>query len=341
MKENPPDFLGKQDEGDMIHVSPEVAVAEGDVHVLEDDEVFVGTSLWRDAWRRLLKNKLAVFGLIVVIFIAITSLLGPPIIKAATGYTYDFIPRDVLLIKSIPPFKAADGSFSWAHPMGTDNSGRDVLARVLLGGRISLMVGIISTIVSLIIGVSYGAVAGYLGGRVDNWMMRFVDVLYSLPYIILVIVLLAMFRSSTPMGQLVLLFIALGSVSWLTMARIVRGQVLSLKNQEFVLAARATGVSTPRIIFRHVVPNTLGPVIVYATLTIPQVMLSEAFLSFLGFGVQPPLASWGSLAAEGIQNIAIFPWQLIFPGVTMALTLFSLNFLGDGLRDALDPQMRT
>ena len=181
---------------------------------------------------------------------------------------------------------------------------------------------------------------GLFGGRIDNWMMRLVDVLYSLPYIILVIVLLAVFRSSTAVGQLVLLFIALGSVSWLTMARIVRGQVLSLKNQEFVLAARATGVSTTRIIFRHLVPNTLGPVIVYATLTIPQVMLTEAFLSFLGFGVQPPMASWGSLAAEGIQNIGIFPWQLIFPGVTMALTLFSLNFLGDGLRDALDPQSK-
>ncbi len=341
MREKPPDFISKQDDRDLVHVPPEFAIAEGDVHVMAEDDFVVGSSLWKDAWRRLLKNRLAVFGLIVVIVIAITSLIGPPIIKAATGYTYDLIPRDVLLIKSIPPFRSAEGSFSWAHPMGTDNSGRDVLARVLLGGRISLMVGIISTIVSLIIGVSYGAVAGYLGGRIDNWMMRVVDVLYSLPYIILVIVLLAMFRSSTPMGQLMLLFIALGSVSWLTMARIVRGQVLSLKNQEFVLAARATGVSTPRIIFRHVVPNTLGPVIVYATLTIPQVMLSEAFLSFLGFGVQPPLASWGSLAAEGIQNIAIFPWQLVFPGVTMALTLFSLNFLGDGLRDALDPQMRT
>ena len=351
MKEEPPIIHGHGSNGDaspershtddLIHTPLEFAVAEDDVHVVDDGEHIAGTSLSRDAWRRLLRNKLAVFGLIVVALVAIASLAGPPIIKAATGYTYDFIPRDVSLIKSIPPFKAADGSFSWAHPMGTDNSGRDVLARVLLGGRISLMVAIISTIVSLLIGVAYGAVAGYLGGRVDNWMMRFVDVLYSLPYIILVIVLLAMFRSSTAMGQLVLLFIALGSVSWLTMARIVRGQVLSIKNQEFVLAARATGVSTPRIIFRHIVPNTLGPVIVYATLTIPQVMLSEAFLSFLGFGVQPPLASWGSLAAEGIQNIAIFPWQLIFPGVTMALTLFSLNFLGDGLRDALDPQMRT
>ena len=336
---SPPPVRTRED--DLIHTPPEFAVAEGDVHVIEDAGYVTGTSLWRDAWRRLLKNRLAVFGLIVVMIISIAALIGPAIIKAATGYTYDFIPREVALIKSIAPFKGADGSFSWAHPMGTDNSGRDVLARVLLGGRISLMVGIISTIVSLIIGVSYGAVAGYLGGRVDNWMMRLVDVLYSLPYIILVIVLLAMFRSSTPVGQLVLLFVALGSVSWLTMARIVRGQVLSLKNQEFVLAAKATGVSTSRIIFRHIVPNTLGPVIVYATLTIPQVMLSEAFLSFLGLGVQPPLASWGSLAAEGIQNIAIYPWQLIFPGVTMALTLFSLNFLGDGLRDALDPQMRT
>jgi oligopeptide transport system permease protein len=222
--------------------------------------------------------------------------------------------------------------------MGTDKQGRDLLALVLQGGQISLMVGIISTLVSLIIGVSYGAIAGYLGGRIDNIMMRLVDVLYAVPYIVLVIVLLSMFKSQTGRGQLLLLFAALGAVSWLTMARIVRGQVLSLKNQEFVMAARATGVSTPRIIFRHIVPNTLGPVIVYATLTIPTVMLTEAFLSYLGFGVQPPLASWGSLASEGIQNIGVFPWQLICPGLTMALTLFSLNFLGDGLRDALDPQ---
>ena len=319
---------------DLIHLPPETAITEG--------EYVRGTSLWRDAWRRLLKNKLAVFGLVVVALITIGSLIGPSVIKSTTGYTPDYIPTDdIRLIKSFPPFTGPDGQFSWTHPMGTDNAGRDQLARVLQGGQISLFVGIISTLVSLLIGVSYGAIAGYVGGRLDNIMMRIVDVLYSLPYVIVVIVLLSMFRSQTARGQLVLLFIALGSVSWLTMARIVRGQVLSLKNQEFVLAAKATGVSTPRIIFRHLVPNTLGPVIVYATLTIPQIMLTEAFLSFLGFGVQAPLASWGSLASDGIQNIAIFPWQLIFPGVTMALTLFSLNFLGDGLRDALDPQMRT
>lgn len=325
----------------IIHVSPELAIGEADIRSAELDGRVEGTSLWQDAWRRLLRNKLAVFGLVVVVLITFSSLAGPSVIKATTGYTPDYIPtHDQSRMKSFPPFTGPDGSFSWTHPMGTDNAGRDQLARVLQGGQISLFVGIIATMVSLLIGVSYGAISGYVGGRTDNILMRLVDVLYSLPYVIVVIVLLSMFRSQTARGQLILLFIALGSVSWLTMARIVRGQVLSLKNQEFVLAARATGVSTPRIIFRHIVPNTLGPVIVYATLTIPQIMLTEAFLSFLGFGAQAPLSSWGSLTSDGIQNIAIYPWQLIFPGVTMALTLFSLNFLGDGLRDALDPQMR-
>jgi len=306
-----------------------------------------GTSLWKDAWKRLLKNKLAVFGMVVVGLMIIAVLIGPAIIKMTTGFSYDTIPADGDLVRSFSP--------SLLHPMGTDDQGRDVLARVLQGGRISLMVGIISTIVSLIIGISYGAVAGYLGGRIDNFMMRLVDILYAIPYILIVIVLLSVFQSNTPgfikffvnlfgggqgLSQIFLLFFALGLISWLTMARIVRGQVVSLKNQEFVMAAKATGVSTTKIIFKHLVPNTLGPVIVYATLTIPSVMLSEAFLSFLGLGVQAPYASWGSLAADGIKNIAIYPWQLIFPGVTMALTLFSLNFLGDGLRDALDPQMR-
>lgn len=314
----------------------------------DNNEIIKGTSLWKDAWRRLLKNKLAVFGLIVMVFIVVSVIIGPSIIYWTTGFTPYYIPENADLIKSFPP--------SLQHPMGTDEAGRDLLARVLQGGRISLMVGVISTIVSLIVGVSYGAIAGYLGGKIDNVMMRIVDIIYAIPYILIVIVLLSVFGGdNTPkwiatlssafgggagLNQIFLLFFALGLVSWLTMARVVRGQILSLKNQEFVLAAKATGVSTPSIIFKHLVPNALGPVIVYATLTIPSVMLTEAFLSFLGIGVQAPYASWGSLAADGIKNIAIFPWQLIFPGVTMALTLFSLNFLGDGLRDALDPQTR-
>ncbi len=316
----------------------------------EGVKIVKGTSLWRDAWKRLLKNKLAVFGLVVLAIMALLVIFGPLVLYWTTGLTADYIPDDGNLIKSFPP--------SLYHLMGTDEAGRDLLARVLQGGRISLMVGIISTFVSLIVGVSYGAIAGYLGGKIDNLMMRIVDMIYAIPYILIVIVLLSVFGGqNTPgwvkflsetvggagnqgLSQIFMLFFALGLVSWLTMARVVRGQVLSLKNQEFILAAKATGVSSFGIIFRHLVPNTLGPVIVYATLTVPSVMLTEAFLSYLGLGVQAPFASWGSLASDGIKNIAIFPWQLIFPGVTMALTLFSLNFLGDGLRDALDPQTR-
>jgi len=295
-------------------------------------ELVAGHSLFREAMHRLLQNRLAVVSIFVVGFIALAAIVGPAIIYHATGFTYDYIPPDSNLVKSFPP--------SWTHPMGTDNEGRDMLARVLLGGRISLMVGIISTIVSLVIGIAYGATAGYAGGKIDEVMMRIVDILFAIPFMMMVIVLLALFGSHNALGQLFLLFAALGAVSWLTMARIVRGQVISLKNQDFVMAARATGVRQWKIILRHLVPNTLGPVIVYATLEVPAVMLLESFLSFLGLGVQAPLASWGSLASEGIQNIAVFPWQLVFPGVTMALTLFSLNFVGDGLRDALDPQTR-
>jgi oligopeptide transport system permease protein len=315
---------------------------------MAEEKVIKGTSLWADAWKRLLKNKLAVFGLVVIVAMAIAVSIGPYLLQWIAGITPSGMPTRGELFRSSPP--------SWTNWMGTDDAGRDIFARVLQGGGISLMVGIISTIVSLIVGVSYGAIAGYMGGRIDNIMMRFVDILYSIPYILIVIVLLSVFGGpNTPgfikwmanqfgggqgLSQIFLLFFALGLVSWLTMARVVRGQILSLKNQEFVLAARATGVSTPAIIFKHLVPNALGPLIVYATLTVPSVMLTEAFLSFLGIGVQAPYASWGSLAADGIKNIAIYPWQLIFPGVTMALTLFSLNFLGDGLRDALDPQTR-
>jgi oligopeptide transport system permease protein len=300
-----------------------------------------GTSLWRDAWRRLVSNRLAIFGMVTLGVVILASAVGPEVIASTTGYTYDYIPTDPALLRSLPPFQAPDGSFWAAHPFGTDVAGRDLLARVLLGGRISLLVGLISTLVSLVIGIAYGAIAGYAGGRVDDLMMRIVDVLYALPYMMIVIVLLAFFGSQSPSSQLILLFVALGAVSWLTTARIVRGQVLSLKTQDFVLAARVGGVTPSVVIARHLVPNTLGPVIVYATLTVPSVMLLEAFLSFLGLGVQAPLASWGSLAADGIPNIAIYPWQLVAPAFTMALTLLSLNFIGDGLRDALDPRMRS
>src|SRR3989338_11295443 len=221
----------------------------------EETEV-EGTSLWQNAWRRLRRNRLAIFGMIVTGLIVAVSLVGPPIIATATGYTYDYIPSRADLIRSFPPLSAPDGSFSLSHPMGTDSSGRDILARVLLGGRISLMVGIISTLVSLIIGIAYGATAGYMGGHVDDVMMRIVDILYAIPYMMIVIVLLAFFGGQSPLRQLFLLFAALGAVSWLTMARIVRGQVLSLKNREFVLAARAGGVSTSKIILRHLVPTT-------------------------------------------------------------------------------------
>lgn len=299
-----------------------------------------GRSPWGDAARRFRRNRLAVAALGVVMVVVAASLAGPPLIALTTGYTYDYIPADRALVRAVAPFTSPDGSFDWRHPMGTDVAGRDLFARVLLGGRISLMVGLISTLVSLLIGTTYGAVSGYAGGRVDELMMRIVDVLYAIPYMMVVIVLLALFGTQSPVGQLMLLFAALGSVSWLTMARIVRGQVLSLKQQDFILAARATGVRPTRIVIRHLMPNVLGPVIVYATLSIPSVMLLEAFLSFLGLGVQAPLASWGSLAADGVQNMAVFPWQLLCPGVTMAVTLFSLNFVGDGLRDALDPQAR-
>jgi oligopeptide transport system permease protein len=206
---------------------------------------------------------------------------------------------------------------------------------VVYGGRISMLIGLVATLVSLIVGVSYGAIAGYRGGRIDDAMMRFVDLLYSLPYIFLVILLLVFFSRS-----IVMLFVALGLVQWLTMARIVRGQVLSLKQQTFVEAARALGIPDRSIVFRHIVPNTLGPVIVYTTLTVPAIILQEAFLSFLGLGVQPPDASWGTLVADGARVMALFPWLVTFPGLALSFTLLCFNFLGDGLRDALDPQDR-
>jgi oligopeptide transport system permease protein len=223
---------------------------------------------------------------------------------------------------------------SAGHLLGTDELGRDLLTRIMWGARVSLGVGILATLVSLTIGVSYGALAGYLGGRADQVMMRLVDILYGLPFMFFVIILVVL------LGRNIFnLFIALGAVQWLTMSRIVRGQVLSLREREFVRGAHALGSRTLRILAHHVVPNAAGPIIVYATLTVPAVMLEEAFLSFLGLGVQPPMASWGSLASEGAAHLDVRPWLILFPGVALTVTLFSLNFLGDGLRDALDPQV--
>jgi oligopeptide transport system permease protein len=278
-------------------------------------------SLWADAWKRLRRNRAAVLSAVFLAWIGVTSALAPWLPGLA-----DPTLQDLKLGATAP---------SVAHWFGTDELGRDTLARVVHGGRISLMVGLVATLVSLLIGVSWGAIAGYRGGRTDEFMMRVVDVLYSLPYIFLVILLLVFFSRS-----ILMLFVALGLVQWLTMARIVRGQVLSLRQQTFVEAARALGASDGAIIFRHIVPNTLGPVIVYTTLTVPAIILQEAFLSFLGLGVQPPDASWGTLVSDGARVLALFPWLVVFPGLALSLTLLCFNFLGDGLRDALDPQDR-
>ncbi len=274
--------------------------------------------LWSDAWRRLRRNRAALAGGAFLLWISLTAALAPWLPGMPDPSAQD------LRLGAVAP--------SFHHPFGTDELGRDVFARTVHGGRISLLVGLVATLVSLLVGVTYGAVAGYRGGRTDEAMMRFVDVLYSLPYIFLVILLLVFFNRS-----LVMLFVALGLVQWLTMARIVRGQVLSLKRQTFVEAARALGASDGAILFRHIVPNTLGPVIVYTTLTVPAVILQEAFLSFLGLGVQPPAASWGTLVSDGARVLALFPWLVCFPGAALSLTLLGFNFLGDGLRDALDP----
>jgi len=277
-----------------------------------------GTSLWRDAWHRLRRNKLAVAGAALLLLMAVTVVAGPCI----SPYSYE--DQDLALGPQGP---------SLEHWFGTDWLGRDLLTRVLYGGRISLMVGIAATAVSLLIGVLYGAAAGFLGGRTESVMMRAVDILYTLPFTVFVIILTTYFGRN-----LVLLFVAIGVVQWLTMARIVRGQVLSLKHREFIEAAHVMGLSRRRILLRHLIPNTLGPVIVYTTLTIPQVMLMEAFLSFLGLGVQAPMSSWGVLIQEGAEMMEEFPWLLIFPSLALSATLFALNFLGDGLRDALDPR---
>ena len=276
------------------------------------------SSLWSDALRRLIKNKAAVGGAIVLLILFILAALAPWI----APYPYAYQNLD---LGASPP--SAD------HLLGTDILGRDLYSRILYGARISLLVGFVATTVALFIGVTWGLIAGYFGGKIDTVMMRIVDVLYGIPFIIFIILLMVVFGRN-----LWLLFIAIGAVEWLTMARIVRGQVLSLKNQEFILAAQAMGVSNFSMFKRHLLPNILGPIAVYATLTIPQVMLLESFLSFLGLGIQPPMSSWGTLIKDGVESMEEHSWLLVYPGLTFTITLFALNFFGDGLRDALDPK---
>jgi oligopeptide transport system permease protein len=281
-----------------------------------------GRSLWIDAWNVLRRNRAAVVAGAIILGMAVLVIVGPWLSPWAYDHT-DWANT------SIGP------DWESRHYFGTDALGRDLFVRTLYGGRISLMVGVVATLVSLLIGISWGATAGYLGGRVDHVMMRIVDILYAMPFMFFVILLMVFFGRN-----IILIFVAIGAINWLDMARIVRGQTLSLKHKEFVEAAEAQGVATFNIIRRHIVPNLLGVVVVYVTLTIPQVILVESFLSFLGLGVQEPMTSWGALVNEGAQEMGTAPWMLIFPGVFLAMTLFCFNFVGDGLRDALDPKDR-
>jgi len=290
-----------------------------------------GRSLWIDAWRRLLRNRATIISMVILAIIAMMAVLAPLL----SQYAYN--DQDYGHISCQPNWWSNPSicNAGGTHWFGTDAVGRDLFVRLLYGARVSLAVGFTATMVSLVIGVLYGAAAGYIGGRVDALMMRFVDILYSLPFIFFVIILMVVFDRN-----FFLLFVAIGAVEWLTMARIVRGLTLSIKQKEFIEAARAGGVGTLGIISRHVIPNVLGPVIVYVTLTIPAVILAESFLSFLGLGIQEPLTSWGVLIADGTGDIENHTWLLLFPSASMAITLFCFNFIGDGLRDALDPKDR-
>jgi len=280
--------------------------------------------LWTDAWRRLRRSRAAIVAATVLLLVIVLGVAGPWL----SAYTVEQVDWSQATLATAP-------SLENGHWFGTDANGRDLFVRVWIGTRMSLLVALLSTLVSVVIGVAWGATAGYLGGRVDDWMMRFVDVLYALPYMFFVIILTVVFGRS-----LVLIFLAIGAVGWLTMARIVRGQALALRQREFVEAAIALGLPTSTIIARHIVPNVLGTVIVYATLTVPQVILFESFLSFLGLGVQEPLTSLGRLVAEGALEMESSPWLLLVPSAVLATILLCLNFLGDGLRDALDPRQR-
>lgn len=287
-----------------------------------ETKILKGRSLWGNAMRRFLRNKAAMMSLVLLVLILGFSFCAPYF----SPYTYDEINFD--LIASAP-------SLENAHYFGTDSSGRDLFVRVAIGGKLSLLVGMVGALMAIVIGVVYGASSGYIGGKIDIVMMRILEVFSALPFMFLVILLVTFFGQS-----IFLIFVAIGAVSWLDMARIVRGQTLSLKNKEFVQAALVCGVSTSSIILRHIVPNLLGLVVVYASLLVPGMILFESFLSFLGLGVQEPLSSWGSLMNDGVSSIEQTPWLVGFPAAFLVLTLFCFNFIGDGLRDALDPKDR-
>lgn len=275
---------------------------------------------WQDAWIRLKKNKMALLGLIIIVCLIVVAIFGP----IFSSHTYD--EQNLMMTNSSP---------SWEHWFGTDNLGRDIFIRVLYGARISLAIGIVASLLNLFIGVIYGGIAGFFGGKIDRIMMNIVDILYSVPTLLYVILLMVILKPG-----LINIFIALGIGYWLQMARIVRGQILSMKEQEFILAARTIGVSKKRILFRHLLSNAMGAIIVTMTLAIPDAIFTEAFLSFIGLGVSAPMASWGVLASEGVNNLRAYPFQLFFPAVAISVTMLAFNFLGDGLRDVLDPKMR-
>ncbi len=336
-------------------------------------------SLWADAWKRLKRNKMALVSLWIVGFYALVALAAPllplhdyrtqtlshtnlrPSFKPAGQIALEAVEAQAILLKervdagveSLKPnlertllevesLKAAletDPASKNVYIMGTDYLGRDMLAKTIYGARISMMVGLIGTLTAVLVGVIIGAISGYVGGWLDNLLMRFVDIMYGLPYMLIVIILMALFRKEGQ-SSIVILFVGIALVSWLTIARVVRGQIISLKNSEFVEAARSMGAGTGRIIFRHLLPNALGVIIIFTSLSLPSFIMSESFLSFLGLGVSAPLSSWGSLVSEGANTMELYPWQLLAPAIEMTIFLFCMNFLGDGLRDALDPQSK-
>lgn len=283
------------------------------------------TTYWQDAWRRLKQNRVAMGSLVLIILIVLVAILGP----FFSPYTY-----------SEQDFSRKNQGPSQEHWFGTDGLGRDLFTRVLYGARISLSIGLVAALVSML-GVLYGGISGFAGGWLDNIMMRFVDIMYSIPFLLWVIIMMVYLKEIMPENAgLISMYIALALVYWLDMARIVRGQILSLKEQEFIMAAHTIGAPSSRILMRHLIPNSMGPVIITATLAIPDAIFIEAFLSFIGLGVSAPRASWGMLASDALVSLKSYPHLLFFPAAAICITLLAFNFLGDGLRDALDPKMR-